>query len=960
MQKLTIVPSSIAVTIALATLPAAVRAQAAVASDTIRQPGIWAQDYTRRTADPAVRFGRLANGMRYAIQRNDTPKNAVSLRMLIGSGSLSERDEERGIAHYLEHMAFRGSANIADGDTVRMLERLGLRFGADTNAGTIFDHTIYQFDFPNADGTSLETGLTLFREIGGRLKIDPSTVDAERGVILSEERLRASGALKAAEAQTALTLAGTKIPERFPIGTVGTIRSATAAQLRRFYEANYRPENATVIVVGAVDPVAVEALLKQKFGDWKGVGPADPRVTTSPSIGATTSKTFIGPGAVEQLSLSWTRSLDARADTEAKEADQLARILALTVLNLRLRERSQKPDAPFSIASATAQETFGVADQTTIGVVPAPGNWREALAAAVAEHRAILRDGISALDLARVAALVRPSLQAGSDAAATRNNAAIASGLAQSAGNETVFTNPAQDLKTFDQFMLKATPALLTEAYRLAFGGAGPLAFRSSTDATSGDDAALAATVQQAFTAPLAVTAATSNVVWPYQSFGVAGRVNRRSAPDAAGVTTVQFENGTRLAIKPTKFAVGGVSVRVSFGDGIVGMRPQHPGSQWLLAFGAPAYLQGGTTKLPWTQMQRSLEGHNVSVSLAPQDVDFLMAGETRNAELSFQMQLLAAYYSDAAYRPDAVDRVKGLVRAQLSAINSNASAVLGRALGPLTHNGDARWKSLPDEADIAVATADDLPGLLATATKMPVDIAIVGDVAVDDAIASVAGTFGSLPSALLKRAPLFKERIAPLKPANAATDLTHTGRADQAVVVQLWPSTDYYNAPADSYALEVARALLADRLIDTVREKLGLTYSPFASSVTDLDLAGQGYLLAGIEVPTEKFQQFRQVLADELEGLATKPIPADALVRAKMPILAARLKARETNPYWASRLLRTVRDPRSVAYFRDEDRGIEAVTAAAVQRVLKTYVVGKVPLSITVRAAGGAKPTAQ
>jgi zinc protease len=260
----------------------------------------------------------------------------------------------------------------------------------------------------------------------------------------------------------------------------------------------------------------------------------------------------------------------------------------------------------------------------------------------------------------------------------------------------------------------------------------------------------------------------------------------------------------------------------------------------------------------------------------------------------------------------------------------------------------------------MAAATADDLPSLLATATKMPVDIAIVGDVAVDDAIASVAGTFGALPSAPLKRMPLFKERIAPLKSGNAATDLTHTGRADQAVVVQLWPTTDYYSAPTDSYALEVARALLADRLIDTVREKLGLTYSPFASSTSDLDLAGQGYLLAGIEVPTVKFQQFRQVLADELEGLATKLITADALVRAKTPILAARLKARETNPYWASRLLRTVRDPRSVAYFRDEDRGIEAVTAAAVQRVLITYVVGKVPVSITVRAAGGAKPTAQ
>ena len=139
----------------------------------LKQPGRWAQDYTGRKADPAVRFGTLPNGLRYAIQHNETPSDGVSMRMRIGSGSLEERDDEQGLAHFIEHMAFRGSTNIADGEVVHMLERQGLQFGPDTNAFTAQDETVYMFNFPKADATALNTGMTLFREIGERLTLAP-------------------------------------------------------------------------------------------------------------------------------------------------------------------------------------------------------------------------------------------------------------------------------------------------------------------------------------------------------------------------------------------------------------------------------------------------------------------------------------------------------------------------------------------------------------------------------------------------------------------------------------------------------------------------------------------------------------------------------------------------------------------------------------------------------------------
>ncbi|MEN9925415.1 MAG: hypothetical protein RL268_1541, partial [Pseudomonadota bacterium] len=149
------------IALALVTAPALAQNEPAPVAQQgqIQQPGKWVQDYTGRKADPAVIFGTLPNGLRYAIMRNTTPSDGVAMRLRFGSGSIQESDEQQGLAHFLEHMAFRGSKNVADGEVVRMLERHGLRFGPDTNAFTAHDQTVYMFNFPKADPASLDTGL---------------------------------------------------------------------------------------------------------------------------------------------------------------------------------------------------------------------------------------------------------------------------------------------------------------------------------------------------------------------------------------------------------------------------------------------------------------------------------------------------------------------------------------------------------------------------------------------------------------------------------------------------------------------------------------------------------------------------------------------------------------------------------------------------------------------------------
>src|SRR5947199_1245451 len=268
-----------------------------------KQAGRWAQDYTGRKADPSVRFGTLPNGLRYAIMHNETPSDGVAMRMRIGAGSLQERDEEQGLAHFLEHMAFRGSTNVADGEVVHLLERQGLQFGPDTNAFTAQDETVYMFNFPKADATAVDTGLKLFRELGERLNLAPAAIEAEKGVVLSEERLRDGPQYRTVKANLSTILDGTRLVTRWPIGTVETIKAANHDRLARFYRANYRPDNATLVIVGNIDPKTVEQKILSGFSDWKAAGTPDPIDLGTPS-GKKHVGEFVAAGPPDHLGIT--------------------------------------------------------------------------------------------------------------------------------------------------------------------------------------------------------------------------------------------------------------------------------------------------------------------------------------------------------------------------------------------------------------------------------------------------------------------------------------------------------------------------------------------------------------------------------------------------------------------------------------------------------------------------------
>ena len=244
--------------------------------------GDFAHETSDLPVDPDVTWGRLPNGLRYALRHNAEPRGRISARLALRVGSVNENENQRGLAHFLEHLAFNGSRHFPSADVVEFFQRLGLEFGGDTNASTGFDRTLYQLELPDTKPGTLRESLTFFADVAGGLLLEAREIDKERGIILSEKRARDSVDLRTFQAELDFLVPDTRFPQRLPIGTEEVIRTADRERFIEFYHAWYRPERMLLVLVGDLNPAAVEPLVQELFTPLTARAPAlpEPRLGT--------------------------------------------------------------------------------------------------------------------------------------------------------------------------------------------------------------------------------------------------------------------------------------------------------------------------------------------------------------------------------------------------------------------------------------------------------------------------------------------------------------------------------------------------------------------------------------------------------------------------------------------------------------------------------------------------------
>lgn len=911
--------------------------------------GQWPQAVTDVAPDPAIRFGTLPNGMRYALLKNATPPGQASLRLHFDAGSLMETDGQLGLAHFLEHMAFNGSKGVPEGEMVKMLERQGLAFGADTNASTDFDETTYKLDLPRTDDATVDLSLKILRETASELLIDPAAVDRERGVVLSEERTRDGPGWRVFKARTGFILKGQRPPERFPIGTVDILKNAPASQIRAFYDTWYRPERATLVAVGDFDVDAMEAKIKATFSDWKNSHPdgKDPVMGPVARRGLETM-IVIEPGSSTSLQIGWIGAPDLSRDSLAKRRRLWTEQLGFAVLNRRLEAIARGGEAPFLSAGAFSGNQLDAARITTVAVTARPGAWQAALTAVEQEQRRAVLFGVRQDELDREIEEYRQALKTRAAAAATRRTPGLANELVGSLVDEDVVTNPAQDLELFEQVVKDLKAATVSGALKNAFSGEGPLVFVASPKPIEGNEAAVTAAFEGSRKVAVAEPAAPRQIAWPYGSFGTAGKVAEEREVADLDTVFVRFENGVRLTVKPTKFRDDQVLVKVRIGEGLMTLPRDRQSMYWAHS----AVVEGGLAKIDAEDMERVLASRVYAARFSTEDDAFVLSGGTRPEDLDIQLQVLAAYATEPGWRPEAFQRARTYAGTLSEQWQATDSGVFGRDLAGLLHDGDRRW-TWPTAEEISAGRPEDLKASLDTALKTgSIEVVIVGDITVDKAVEAVSATFGALPKRPEVRTPP-PATVGFPAPVSTPVVLTHNGRDDQSVAYIAWRTDDFF---AD---IQRARnvAMLGDvidlRLTEELRENQGATYSPSVGWNASDVWRGWGYLSARVEVPPALADGFYRDVKKIAADLRAAPPTADEMDRARKPRLERLAKARETNEYWIEELAGAQTDPRRLAATRSAIASYERISAQDVQAAARQYLSDDGAWMLVVRPKG-------
>jgi zinc protease len=933
-----IAPAPAPVSTPAAPAPAPVNPQ----TDAARAWGFAASDLA---ADPDVRFGVLPNGMKYALRHNATPRGTVAVRFGIATGSLAEAEDQRGLAHFIEHMAFNGSTHVPEGEMVRLLEREGLAFGADSNASTGFEETSYRLDLPRGDPALIDTALMLMREIGGELTLSPAAVDRERGVILAERQARDSYAQRNLEGLIGFLLPGTIAPQRMPIGMAAVIRSAPAQRLRDFYDRWYRPDQATLVVVGDMDVDAVEAHIRARFGDWaaRSSAPAKPDIGTPDISRPRAADIFVHPAVPESVTLTWLRPWVQQPPTLDRLRRDVLEDIGAGIVQRRLSRLALGEDAPFSRAGFSDDRWFDVAEALTLSATAREGGWAAALATVENELRRARSYGFTEAEVAEQIANARTALRNAAVGAATRPSAALAGQLLGAADGRSVVMSPAERLRLFEQEQPAIDAAAVSAAFGALFDRTGaPLIRVTARAPVAGGTGAVLAAYDHAAAVAVTPPADRANAAFAYGDVGPAGAVVSDDRIDDLGLRRVRFANQVMLTIKHTDFEEDRVRITVRIDGGSLLNTNDDP-TRVALAGLMPL---GGLEAHSADELRSILAGRSVATSFGAGTDSFTMSATTTAAELPLQAQLFAAMLQHPGYRPEAIALFRRVLPQQYAANDATPGAVINRDVAAILANDEARLQTPPLERMLALDWPPFRAAIGDAMAHGAIEIGIVGAVDEDAAIRAIATTFGALP----QRRPTFDPHSV-ARQRRFASDhrtriLVHRGEADQAAVQTYWQARDDDDL-AEAMRLELLGDVYGVLLTEELRERLGKSYSPSAGANLSGHFPGYGFLYASATVDYAEIGATETVMDAIAAQLRDAPVDADTLARARTPMIERLIRSRRDNGYWLGYAVRAQSEPERLDRSRRAIDEVRAATAQELQALARRYLTPERALRI-------------
>ncbi|APG62434.1 hypothetical protein LPB140_06105 [Sphingorhabdus lutea] len=908
----------------------------------------WNSDKSDLPAHPDIIYGRLPNGLKYAIKKNSRPENQVLIRMAVDFGSAVEGEDEQGLAHFIEHMAFNGTTNVPEGEMVKILERLGLAFGADTNASTGFTQTQYQLDLPNNSAELIEESLFLMRETASEISFAPSAVEAERGVILEEMRVRENYQYQAYRAASKFLSPGTYSATRFPIGAENILKTAPADRMKSLYQKWYRPDRTRIIVVGAVDVDHIESHIIDQFSDWSGsaaqYGPINGCYidVNRPSE----AQIFEHPQITNSILLAQFFQDKFRVDDKERLETSLGLSIINQILSSRIGRRQQEEELVLlgGNISYDMNQCREYA-QISSSISSKDGEWERALNEFLPMIKQISDYGFSDTEFNDAISRIDQNFRDNAAGESTTSSATFANALVDANDSEVV--NSAIDLlSAWNEIKSHLDKDKIHKLFNNIYGKMDrPLVFMATKNKGDIDEKYLLNAVNKAREIDFGPPKQREKAQFAYAKFGKAGKVVFDDKIDDLDIRTIRFKNGVMLNLKNTDFEASTVRFAVRAAGGALSFGRDNADYS---TFFSSTFAQGGVGKHDISDMRSILAGSSASFDLDIGDDYFGEYGTVSPNDLKFQMQLIASLMTDPAYRQDAVRLFQKALPEFYTKLKSTPGSVLSIESANILNGDDPRF-TLPSLARYNEMNSAQLKKLIGNQLMTaPLEITLIGTFDQEDAIKIIAETFGALP----KRNDIIPQ-FTQARETNWSDNrgehiLYHLGERDQLAWQRVWTISDG-REQKKSAAMDLLARIINIKLTDKLREELGASYSAGASADMSEIYPNRGSFSITTNGNVDNADLIGKVVDDIIADVTNNLVSEDIFNRARTPILENYRDWKSKNSTWVGWIDEAQTLPSDLDKFRHSEDIFRSITIEDIRILAAEQLSGQKPFTFKV-----------
>jgi len=878
------------------------------------------------TLDDAITEGQLPNGAKYLIRNNGLPGGKAQLWLVVHAGSINEREGSHGAAHFLEHMLFNGTERFPGNELVRVLEGFGASFGADVNAYTSYEETVYKLDVPARSAEALELGLEVLFQWATAATIDPDAVVAERGVVREEHRRSTETvAGRVNRERLDVLFEGTTFLGRQPIGSADVIDAMSAEQLREFYEQWYRPELMTIIAVGDFDVADMERRIADVFVQPASEEPAEP-VAVDVGNGELPQPTFdvITDAEIQrsQVEVHWRYRRDVPL-SPAQVRDSLVGDLATSMLNTRLFELVKGGESALfggSVGGGGFTTTTGV---VTMTARTSASDVQRGLEELLTEIERARQFGFTEAELMRASAEIQLGIDQRFASSATRQDARLAQDLVAYALGEGVLTTPEVEHSAATEALASITisdvqaflfDVLASDPYVVAQGPSSEESVLPTPEQLAASYSAIVGSAVDE--AERLVSDQTELMARPAPV-----EVVDQQRIAALDTTIVTYANGARLALRNTSV----VENEVDFLGTSLGGYFAVEGDAVPLLGRAPGLVGGsGFESVDIVTLDRLLARSIASLSTAIGRSQETLSGTASTADIETLFQLVHLQMTQPTITELELRQFDERLRPLVENPSARPALAADLKLWDLRY-GDSPWfRLLPTVEDL-----DDLDGdlLLAEyrlrfANAGDFVFVMVGDFDPDTVIELGASYLGTLPDNGVREEPI--DRDPGLPEANLVATVS-AGVGEQGRVRINWESPYPFTLEAE-VAARTLEIMVNARLRDLVREQLGASYAPSAEVFLLSEPKPWVDTIIEIETDPERVEEVSAAVRDELDRIRAGDIDGSYLTLAVQQ-LAASYGFSSNNGWLELITFHTLNPDRPPGEFRDRTDIVQALT---------------------------------